>query len=307
MTDTQIEALGSKAAALGCKYIKGAMLRDFTTFGIGGRIPVLIELSGSKAASETVKFLKAEGLPYFVIGRGSNILAEDCDIDMVFLHTGSLMNEIKAEGERVVCEAGAALSAVCLCARDNHLTGLEFAYGIPAGVGGAVYMNAGAYGGEIKDVIEWAEAVDCDGNEFRLTASEMDMSYRHSIFCGKKNIITKVCFKLQKGDKEKIGARMSELSEQRRLKQPLEYRSAGSTFKRPQGAYAAALIEQCGLKGYAVGGAMVSEKHSGFIINTGDATFAQTKAVIEHVQKVVKEQTGYELECEPEIIRPVKS
>ncbi|MCM1578758.1 MAG: UDP-N-acetylmuramate dehydrogenase [Ruminococcus sp.] len=303
MTDTQLKTLGGMAAALGCKYVKGAMLRDFTTFGTGGKIPILIELSGGKAAGETVKFLNGENIPYFVIGRGSNILADDCDIDRVFLHTGGLMNEITSEGDRVICQAGAALSAVCLCARDNGLTGLEFAYGIPAGVGGAVYMNAGAYGGEIKDVIEWAQAVDSSGNEYTLTAAEMDMSYRHSIFSGKKDIITKVCFKLQKGDKEKIGARMNELSAQRRLKQPLEYRSAGSTFKRPQGAYAAALIEQCGLKGFTVGGAQVSEKHSGFVINTGGATFNDVWAVIEHVQKTVKEQTGYELECEPEIIR----
>lgn len=307
MTDKFMEILGSRAAELGCKYVKGAMLRDFTTFGTGGRCPMLIELSGDRAASELIRLINAEGVPYFVIGKGSNILAEDGDIDMIFLHTGGLMNEVTAQGERVICEAGAALSSVCLCARDNGLTGLEFAYGIPAGVGGAVYMNAGAYGGEIKDVIEWAEAVDSNGELFRLTAGEMDMRYRHSIFSGKRNVITKVCFKLQRGDKEKIGQRMSELAQQRREKQPLEYRSAGSTFKRPQGAFAAALIEQCGLKGYAVGGAEVSRKHSGFVINTGNAVYADVAAVIDHVQRVVREQTGYALECEPEIIRAVGS
>lgn len=303
MTDKFMEILGNRAASLGCKYVKGAMLRDFTTFGTGGRCPMLIELSGDRSACELVKLLNEENVPFFVIGRGSNILAEDGDINIIFLHTGRLMNEIRAEGNRVICEAGASLSSVCLCARDNGLTGLEFAYGIPAGVGGAVYMNAGAYGGEIKDVIEWAEAVDERGEQVRLTAEEMDMSYRHSIFCGRKNVITKVCFRLAKGDKDKIGEKMTELVSRRREKQPLEYRSAGSTFKRPQGAFAAALIEECGLKGFTVGGAQVSSKHSGFVINTGNATYADAAAVIDHVREVVREKTGFDLECEPVIIR----
>lgn len=293
----------SKAESLSCETVKDGCLSDYTSFGIGGRFPLMIEASSSEALAELIPMMKKDNIPYYVIGKGSNLLAADNDFGMVFIHIGKGMNSISADGNRLICSAGAALSTVCAKARDLSLTGMEFAYGIPASVGGAVYMNAGAYGGEIKDIIVSAETVDADGNIRTFQKDEMELSYRHSIFCGGKYIITKAVFELCKGNEQEITARMNELTAKRREKQPLEYRSAGSTFKRPEGAYAAALIEQCGLKGFTVGGAQVSMKHSGFVINTGNATFNDVMAVISHVKKTVADQTGYELECEPEIIR----
>ena len=179
---------------------------------------------------------------------------------------------------------------------------MDFAYAIPGSIGGAVYMNAGAYGGEIKDVIEYAKAVDNNGKVHKFTAEEMDFGYRKSIFVKNKFIVTEAAFLLKKGDSDEIREKMNDLTAKRKEKQPLEFRSAGSTFKRPQGTFAALLIEQCGLKGYTSGDAQVSEKHSGFVINRGNASFADVMAVIDHVKQTVFEKTGIMLECEPEII-----
>ena len=187
--------------------------------------------------------------------------------------------------------------------RDEGLSGLEFAYGIPASIGGAVYMNAGAYGGEIKDILLYADITDLDGNIHRMDAKELGLSYRHSELMYNTLFCISAAFTLTRGDKSARDANMQELMGRRRDKQPLEYKSAGSTFKRPEGAYAAALIEQCGLKGFSVGGAEVSTKHSGFVINKGGASFDDVMGVIAHVQQVVKEKTGFYLEIEPEIMQ----
>ncbi len=302
MNGEKISAVKKAADECSCRYSENEYLSGYTSFGIGGKCPLMIEVNGADALCRLIPLMKAENIPFYVIGRGSNLLADDSGIDRVFLHIGRDMSAICTDGNKIICQAGANLSAVCTAARDNSLGGMEFAYGIPGSIGGAVYMNAGAYGGEIKDIIEYAEAVDGDGQLRTLSKEDMKLAYRHSVFCDNGFIITKAVFSLESCDKDAISAKMAELTAKRREKQPLEYRSAGSTFKRPEGAFAAALIEQCGLKGYTVGGAQVSEKHSGFVINRGNAAFSDVMAVIEHVKKVVSEKTGYNLECEPEII-----
>ena len=214
------------------------------------------------------------------------------------------MAEIAVNGNIVTAGAGASLISVCKRALDNSLAGMEFAYGIPGTVGGGVYMNAGAYGGEIKDILKYAEAVDRETGEVRrFTAQEAQLSYRKSIFMDNGYIITSAVFELSQGDPAEIKAKMNELMEKRISKQPLDFPSAGSTFKRPEGSFASLLIDQCGLKGLSVGGAQVSTKHSGFVINTGNATSADIFALIEKVKEIVFEKTGYRLECEPVILK----
>jgi UDP-N-acetylmuramate dehydrogenase len=195
------------------------------------------------------------------------------------------------------------LSKLCVSMKNEGLTGLEFAYGIPGTVGGALYMNAGAYGGQMSDVVISADYLDTDGTVKTIMCENMDLSYRHSAFMNSGRIILRVRMKLQKGSYAEIEQKMEELISRRRDKQPLNYPSAGSTFKRPEGAFAAALIEQCGLKGLSVGDAQVSEKHSGFIINKGNATFDDIMELVDKVREKVRQDTGYVLELEPEILR----
>lgn len=282
----------------GVKYGKERMSQH-TTFGVGGNA-LMAEL-GAENAAQVLIALENENIAFTLIGKGSNMLVADGELDRVFVHMGREISDIQVTGSSIICGAGAPLSAVCVKARDMSLTGLEFAYGIPASVGGAVYMNAGAYGGEIKDVLASVTAV-CGGEIRKFSADELDLGYRHSRLMDERIFCLSAEFALAPGNSDEITARMDELMGKRRDKQPLEYRSAGSTFKRPRGAYAAALIEQCGLKGYTAGGAQVSRKHSGFVINTGDATFDDVMAVIDHVRRTVKQQTGYDLEVEPEIV-----
>lgn len=301
MNDTEkIKALADK---LGFEYSENVPLSRYTTFGIGGSCPLMIEAGSEIGTAELVKTLSAEKLPFYVIGKGSNLLVEDGDIPMIFIHIGKALSEISLDNGVMTCGAGAALSAVSAFARDNSLTGLEFAYGIPGNVGGAVYMNAGAYGGEMKDVVISVTACDFEGNIREFSADELDFGYRHSVFTGGGYVILSAKLRLSAGDKTEIAAKMAELTEKRREKQPLEYRSAGSTFKRPAGTFAALLIEECGLKGYSCGDAQVSEKHSGFVVNKGSASFSDVMNVIEHVKKTVYEKRGIMLECEPEIIK----
>lgn len=302
MKEDIIGELKQAAEEYGCEYSENAPLRRYTTFGIGGICPLMIEINGETALKRLLLLLRERNTPFYVIGKGSNLLVDDKPVDMVFLRIGKAMGEISREGNTVICGAGASLSSVCSFAEENSLSGMEFAYGIPGSSGGAVYMNAGAYGGEIGGVIEYAEAMDEWGNIVSFSGEELKMSYRSSVFCHNGYIVTKAAFRLKEGKREDISAKMKELTQKRREKQPLEFKSAGSTFRRPEGAYAAALIEQCGLKGYSVGDAQVSEKHSGFVINRGNASFEDVMAVIEHVREIVREKTGYELKCEPEII-----
>ena len=290
---------------LGCQCRENEPLKAHTTFKIGGNAEAVVFIDSSKSLSEILGFLKEKNVRCFVIGKGSNILADDNGFDGVIIKIGKDFSEIKLTGDNeIYCTAGASLSEVCKFALDNSLTGLEFAYGIPGTAGGGLYMNAGAYGGELKDVVKSAHYIDTDGGIKEINAPDMELAYRTSIFAKKKDlIITDMTFSLKKGDKADIKAKMDELMDKRRTKQPLEYPSAGSTFKRPEGSYASLLIEECGLKGLTVGGAQVSEKHSGFVINVGGATFDDVMKLTQKVQDIVLEKTGFKLELEPIILR----
>lgn len=297
------EQLCILARKLGCRILINRKLRDFTTFRVGGECPVIIEINSENSLAELVKFSNQNRLRTMVIGKGSNMLCDDKGFDGVVFLMGNEFSKIRLiDDVTVEAEAGCPLIRLCRFALENSLGGLEFAYGIPGTVGGAVYMNAGAYGGEIKNVIQSARAADADGNISKFSKEEMELSYRTSVFQRRNSIITKAVFKLHKAEKSEIEARMNELMARRKEKQPLEYPNAGSTFKRPQGQFAGKLIQDCGLKGVSIGGAQVSEKHSGFVINTGNATSDDIKRLIEKVQQTVLEKTGYFLECEVRII-----
>ena len=236
-----------------------------------------------------------------ILGNGSNVLFMDQGYDGVIIQIYSNMNSIKIEDDVIYAEAGALLSKVASFARDNELTGMEFAAGIPGTLGGAVVMNAGAYGGEMKDIIEYVDILEEDLTVKRYLCDEMEFGYRHSIVEGSK-VVLGAAIKLDKGDVESINKKMAELKEARVSKQPLEYPSAGSTFKRPEGYFAGKLIEDSGLKGYSVGGAMVSTKHSGFVINYDNATSSDVLTLISDVQNVVYDKYGVKLEPEVRII-----
>lgn len=293
MFDKLVEILNKEAIP----YKENIHLRDYTTFQIGGPCPLGVFPETVHQLQFVMKWLCEADAPYFVLGNGSNILASDKGYEGVLIFTQSL-RDISLENHIVRCSAGVSLSKLCAFAASHALSGLEFAWGIPGSLGGAVYMNAGAYGGEIKDVIESCTFLEEDGTLRTFSAKDLDLSYRHSCFTGTKRIILEASFALHPDDKEAIQARMDDYIGRRTSKQPLDKPSAGSAFKRPKGGYASALIEQCGLKGYTIGGAQVSEKHSGFLINANNATAADMEALIHHVQRVVKEQTGFSLECE---------
>lgn len=303
MNSEYIEKIAAEAEVLGCKIEKNAPLKDRTTFKIGGNCDLLVHMNGEESFLRLVPLAEKLGVPYYIFGKGSNLIVDSDGISGVVFLSGKEFSEIvSVDGNTLVCQAGAPLVQICNKALEQGLTGLEFAYGIPGTLGGAVFMNAGAYGGEIKDVVSSVKAMNRQGNIKVYSNSELDFSYRHSRFCKSGEIILSAEIKLRNGEKSEIKAKMEELMEKRRSKQPLEYPSAGSTFKRPEGNYAAALIEQCGLKGVHVGGAEVSEKHSGFIINKGNATFTELMELIRIVKDTVRKKTGYSLECEPLII-----
>ena len=288
----------------GIKYLEHEELSKHTSFKIGGPAEIFAKPSSKKQVSEIVDYCKNNNVPLFPLGKGSNLLVSDNGIDGVVMYFGSDFGKISLlDEETIYCESGTSLGALCNFALENELTGLEFAYGIPGSVGGAVFMNAGAYGGEIKDVIVFADHVDKNGESGRFTGEELQMSYRHSAYSKKEYFITGAAFKLQKGEKSEIKAKMDDLLGRRFDKQPMDKPSAGSTFKRPEGAFASALIDQCGLKGYRVGGAEVSTKHAGFVVNIGGATCADVLQLIEDVKQKVKEETGFVLEPEVEILR----
>ncbi|MBQ4051811.1 MAG: UDP-N-acetylmuramate dehydrogenase [Oscillospiraceae bacterium] len=279
----------------GIPYEENAPMSAHTTFKIGGPARILLLPENM----EQIAVLAAEkDIPLTFIGRGSNLLVADGGINGAVVVLGSGFSAVELQGDTLICEAGASLTKVCQTALQNSLSGVEFAYGIPGTVGGAVYMNAGAYGGEVKDVILWAEYIDKNGELHRACKDELELSYRHSRFCGGDDCIVRAAFELIPGDPAEIKAKMDDLMGRRRDKQPLEYPSAGSTFKRPEGAFAAALIDQCGLKGMRVGDAMVSEKHAGFLVNVGKATCAEMDELIGKVRDIVAEKTGYHLETE---------
>lgn len=281
-----------------CLYECGALLAPHTTMKIGGSCDILVRVNSEEVLSGILNLCRESVIPTFILGKGSNILVSDKGWHGCVILLTDELARISVDGCTVTAFAGASLVSVCKAALENSLTGLEFAYGIPGTVGGALYMNAGAYGGEMSDVVLSARYIDETGKIREITRDEMEFSYRHSFFSQKNYVILSVTMQLENGERSTIKARMEELMQKRRDKQPLEYPSCGSTFKRPAGYFAAALIEECGLKGLRVGGAMVSEKHSGFVINYQNATFDDVMAVVNEVKRVVKEQKGVELECE---------
>lgn len=269
-----------------------------TTFGIGG--PALLLRPRSRAELQAAMTLCREaGEEPFILGRGSNLLVSDSGIARPVIQLDGDFTAITREGNTLRCGAGASLIAVCRAAAENSLSGIEWGYGIPGSLGGGVYMNAGAYGGELRDVLTEVTFLDEAGEYRTLPAAELSLSYRHSIFEERLGcVIVEAVLTLTPGDPATIRAAMEDYMSRRREKQPLEYGSAGSTFKRPVGNYASALVDQCGLKGLSVGGAEVSRKHAGFIINRGGATAADVRELIAEVQRIVREKTGYTLECE---------
>ncbi len=293
MDHAQIKAVCNK---YNCPFEENFVLANRTSMKIGGECDLFVEANSEECLVELLKVCRESSLPYFLLGRGSNLLIRR--FGGVVIAIGAALGTITVDGNTITAGAGAALSAVCNAALENSLSGMECLYGIP----GALYMNAGAYGGEIKDIAKSARCIDGSGNVVEMTAEEMGLSYRHSVFSENGFCILSVTMELIPRDKAEIRAKMDELMQKRRDKQPLEFPSCGSTFKRPEGYFAAALIEECGLKGCMVGGAQVSEKHSGFVINRGGATFEDVMELVGHIKSAVREQKGVELECEMLIV-----
>ena len=268
-----------------------------TTFKIGGNADVFVMPKNENELKAVYTAAKETGTPGFLLGRGSNLLVSDNGIEGAVVSLAEI-NSIEIDGECICCGAGAALTSLCLEAQKHSLSGLEFAYGIPASVGGAMYMNAGAYGGEMSQVVESAICLTQNGELVTVNAADMALGYRTSIFKTNGMAVVYVNLRLKKGNCAEIKAKMDELMARRRDKQPLEYPSAGSTFKRPEGYFAGALIENNGLKGESVGGAQVSVKHAGFVINTGGATCRDVEALIKVIKDRVYKADGVMLETE---------
>ena len=272
------------------------LMSSHTTFRIGGPAKLFLDARSIDAVTTAIDILRKADITPLIIGNGSNLLFSDSGTDGVVLKLSC--SKVEVTGNKVYAEAGALLSSVASVAHKHALSGFEFAHGIPGSVGGAVVMNAGAYGGEIAQVLTRSTYLSPDG-VFTISRDEHSFDYRDSIYKRNPNFtVLSAEFSLMHSDPKGIAALMQSLAERRRDKQPLEYPSAGSVFKRPDGYFAGALIEQCGLKGYRIGGAEVSEKHAGFIVNRGGATADDVKQLVEHIQRTVLRNTGVSLECE---------
>lgn len=292
-----------RAAVPGLEVLEGERMARHTTFKIGGPARTFLRPRDADQAAAILRLCHEKGVTPFFLGNGSNLLVSDAGYDGVILSTAAMDLVVGSAGETTLyADSGVLLSKLANLAADQGLSGLEFASGIPGSVGGAVRMNAGAYGGEVSRVLERVDYLDPAGRLCWATAAECDFSYRRSVFCKQPWLIVGALFRLERGEEAEIRGEMAELNRRRREKQPLEYPSAGSTFKRPQEYFAAALIEECGLKGFQVGGAQVSEKHSGFVINRGGATCADVLALMDQVKAKVLDRTGVMLEAEVEIL-----
>lgn len=291
-------------------YIKNIIPKDrllfdepmsrHTTFRVGGEAECLIHIKEEEELIKLIPYLNQIGQEYFVLGNGSNLLVGDKGYRGIVIQIGEGMNRIKAEGNRIFVQAGAFLSQTAAAAKDAGLSGMEFAAGIPGSIGGGIVMNAGAYDGEMKQITEAVKVMDKEGKILTLDNDTMEFGYRTSIIKNRPFIVLEVVLRLKVGEKEEIQQKMDELMEKRISKQPLNFPSAGSTFKRPEGHFAGKLIMDAGMRGYSIGGARVSDKHCGFIINTGTATAADIKEVIEEVQDRVKER--FKIMLEPEVV-----
>ena len=286
-------------AAAGTDHIyREEPMKNHTTFRIGGNAEVFAAPDSADGIERVLQICREENIPCTVIGNGSNLLVGDRGVCGVVLQIYRNYASIRIEGTDLYVQAGALLGQTAAAAARDGLTGLEFASGIPGTIGGAAAMNAGAYGGEMKDVLVWVKAIDRDGYVRQYAAAELELGYRTSRIQKEALVVLEVKLTLQQGDPVKIRERMEELREQRVAKQPLEYPSAGSTFKRPEGYFAGKLIMDAGLRGFSVGDAQVSEKHCGFVINRGNATAADVMALVSQVQTIVEEKFGVQLELE---------
>ena len=277
-------------------------MKNHTTFRIGGPADALALPKTPEEVAEVVRFCHEHAQPYYVLGNGSNLLVSDEGYRGLVLQLYRNFNDIQVNGETITVQSGAMLAAVARTAYQTGLTGLEFASGIPGTIGGAVVMNAGAYGGEMKNVLKEVTVLTKEGEVLVIPAKALELGYRTSVIPKNGWIVLGAVVQLKKGDQEQILARMEELKEQRITKQPLDLPSAGSTFKRPEGYFAGKLIMDAGLRGFTVGGAQVSEKHCGFVVNRGNATAADVWELICEVKRRVKEMTGVELEPEVKLL-----
>ena len=271
-----------------------------TSFKVGGNADFFVKAYSIEEIKSILKVSKENNIPLFIIGNGTNLLVKDEGYRGIVLKIK--LEDIKIDGTTVIVQSGVKNAVLSKKLTDNSLTGFEFASGIPGTIGGAIKMNAGAYGGEIKDIVSEVTYMDYEGDIHTIHNLECDFSYRNSRFFREKAIILEAKLELEKGNKEEIQNKVNELLKQRKEKQPLEYPNAGSTFKRGENYITAKLIDECGLKGYSIGGAQVSEKHAGFIVNKENATSTDILNLIEYVQKVVKEKTGEEIKLEIEVI-----
>lgn len=300
------DAVLKAARRHGVRWETDYPMRKLTTFRTGGPASLLVQPNSEGALQDILQAALSENIPYCVIGNGSNLLVSDEGFHGLVIRIGAEMSGIEElGGGRLRVEAGASMSTLCNAARKLGLSGLEFAFGIPGTAGGAAVMNAGAYGGEMRDVLLSCDHLDSRGNPGAFTGEALDLSYRHSAYSAGGYILTALTLRLMPDSTQAIRARMEENLRRRKEKQPLDFPSAGSTFKRPVGHFAGALIEQCGLKGCRIGGAQVSEKHAGFIINAQEATSADIAALIAFVRQRVLEETGVLLSPEVKWIGPL--
>lgn len=297
-----MEHLKQKLEEAAIPYSCGEPLARHTSFQIGGPAALFCMPHTAQQLVQAIGLCREEGVRTYILGNGSNLLFSDHGFDGVVVSTRSLEPEIRVEGERIIAGAGVSLKQVCEEAACYSLTGLEFAYGIPGSLGGAVYMNAGAYGGETRDVLLEVEFLDEAGRIRSLPVSQLELGYRTSIFARTGWCVLRATLQLHPGDSVQIQQKMDDLMNRRRQKQPLEYPSAGSAFKRPEGAFAGSLIEQCGLRGFRVGDAAISEKHCGFIVNLGHASCADVLELARQVSERVQRETGFVLEKEIRVV-----
>ncbi len=297
-----IKEISNTALALGCTVIRNAPLSDYTSFKIGGPADLLIKPDTIQKAALLLNECRSLDILCFILGRGSNLVVSDSGFRGAVIGTSEL-DYCKHKGDGIIeCGAGVKLGALCKFACEEGLSGLEFAYGIPGSVGGAAYMNAGAYNGEMKDVLLACNHIDTNSNIGTIEGQHLGLGYRNSIYKTNGYFISSVLLQLTRNKKRNIEEKMNCIMNNRKEKQPLDLPSAGSVFKRPEGNYAGALIEMCNFKGYCVGGAKVSEKHAGFIVNTGHATADDVKELIRIIQDTVLNKTGVSLETEVEFL-----
>ncbi|MGE4353911.1 MAG: UDP-N-acetylmuramate dehydrogenase [Oscillospiraceae bacterium] len=302
MTDTLVKEVSQKIPGLAVR--SGEPMKNHCSFRIGGPARAMAFPKSERDMDGLLCFLHEKGERPLIIGNGTNLLIPDAGTKRFVIKLGEGFDEVEqADGEHLLAQSGITLARLAVRARELSLAGLEFAHGIPGSLGGAVYMNAGAYGGEMKDVLESVTYIDGETRKIeRREAADLDFSYRHSFFSGREDIILSAVLRLEHGDEDVIAEKMRELAEKRRSSQPLDKPSAGSTFKRPKRGYAAALIDECGLKGYMVGGAQVSPKHAGFIVNNGGASFLDVLRLMAHIEETVLREKGVVLEPEVKII-----